>query len=244
MNNQSSENLALLKRTADGDKEARDALVINNMGLVYSIVRRFDNRGFEREDLIQIGSIGLIRAAERFNLSFGVQFSTYAVPMIMGEIKRFIRDDGIIKVSRHLKETAIAAAQIKKETENLYGREASVAEIAAKLSVTPEELASAIDSQLPPHSIYATYENSKDSKTIADKLESTDDEISRMLGKVFLEELLINLTDRDKTLIYLRYFKQKTQAETAVYLKISQVQVSRLEKKILIKLRQNANDKE
>ena len=128
--NDFSDNDALLVSAAQGDLNARNTLVTNNMGLVYSVVKRFGGRGFESEDLIQIGAIGLIRAAERFDMSYGVKFSTYAIPMIIGEIKRFIRDDGIIKVSRSLKETAAAAAAVKKRIEDREGREATVTEIA------------------------------------------------------------------------------------------------------------------
>lgn len=238
-----SENTELLKRAADGDKSARDELVLNNMGLVYSVVKRFGGRGYERDDLIQIGSIGLIRAAERFDLSFGVQFSTYAIPMIIGEIKRFIRDDGIIKVSRSLKETAAAAARARKDIEASAGREATVGEIAERIGVTPEELASAIDSQQPPQSIYAAADNGmSEFKTLADKIESKGNEIEHMLGRVLVEELIKSLSSRDKMIVDMRYFKNKTQAETAKMLGISQVQVSRLEKKILLNLRSGVKE--
>lgn len=238
-----AENAVLLKRAADGDRGARDELILNNMGLVYSVVKRFCGRGYEKEDLTQIGSIGLIRAAERFDTSFGVQFSTYAIPMIIGEIKRFIRDDGIIKVSRSLKETAAAAAKIRKKIEDSAGREATVTEIAERLGISPEELAAAIDSQQPPQSIYASVDNgTSEGKTLADKIESNGNEIEHMLSKVLVKQLTDSLSERDKTIVNMRYFEHKTQTETANALGISQVQVSRLEKKILINLRKDIKE--
>ena len=146
-------NSSLLQKAADGDESAREELITRNMGLVHSVVRRFIGRGHETEDLFQIGCIGLIRAVERFDPSFGVQFSTYAVPMIIGEIKRFIRDDGIIKVSRSLKTIAAQAAQIRDRVTKDTGREPSVSELASELGISPAELAAAIDSQQPPQSL-------------------------------------------------------------------------------------------
>lgn len=237
------DNEALLKKAAEGDRAARDRVIVNNMGLVYSVVKRFIGRGYERDDLIQIGSIGLIRAVERFDAGFGVKFSTYAVPMIIGEIKRFIRDDGIIKVSRSLKETATTAAGVAAEIENETGREATLAEIALRMDISAAELAVAIDSRRPPRSIYSPVDlGDGEGKTIGDKIECERDEIGHMLKKLLIEELTAELDDRERTIVNMRYFRHKTQTETAQKLGISQVQVSRLEKKILLRLRRKAEE--
>lgn len=241
--NDFSENDALLASAAQGDLDARNALVINNMGLVYSVVKRFGGRGYETEDLIQIGSIGLIRAAERFDVSYGVKFSTYAIPMIIGEIKRFIRDDGIIKVSRSLKETAAAAAAVKKRIEDKEGREATLAEIAAEMDVSAAELSTALNSQVAPCSIYAAADDGNaESRPLVDKIEESDNKISRAIDKIVIQQLIADLDDRDKDIVTMRYFCHKTQEQVAQKLGISQVQVSRLEKKILSRLRNKLGD--
>lgn len=233
-----AENAELLKKAAGGDVEARDELIVRNMGLVSSVVRRFSGRGFEADDLFQIGCVGLIRAAERFDSSFGVQFSTYAVPMIIGEIKRFIRDDGIIKVSRGLKEIAYRAAQIKDKKIKETGQEPTVAEIAEEIGVSSAELAAALDSQLKPQSIYMTTdEKDGEGRTLLEKIESPDDEVGKMLDRVLIRQIMGELDEREKLIVTLRYFERNTQAQVAEFLGISQVQVSRLEKKILLKMR-------
>ncbi len=233
-----ADNAMLLERAAGGDETARNQLIEQNLGLVKSIVRRFLGRGHEAEDLFQIGCIGLIRAAERFDSGFGVKFSTYAVPMIIGEIKRFIRDDGIIKVSRSLKETATNALRIKERITNETGREPSLLEIATELNIPVSELATAFDAQVKPESLYVTMDDGKgESKPLLERIESKEDEVSRMLDRVTISSALEDFPQREKEIVYLRYFRQKTQAEVAKKLNISQVQVSRLEKKILLKLR-------
>ena len=233
--NDFSDNDALLVSAAQGDLNARNTLVTNNMGLVYSVVKRFGGRGFESEDLIQIGAIGLIRAAERFDMSYGVKFSTYAIPMIIGEIKRFIRDDGIIKVSRSLKETAAAAAAVKKRIE---GREATVTEIAKEMNISAAELSAALNSQVAPCSIYAAADDGTgEGKALVDKIEEGENQISRATDKIVIRQLIADLDERDGEIVKMRYFCHKTQEQVAQKLGISQVQVSRLEKKILAKLR-------
>lgn len=237
-NNRFADNGKLIKAAAGGDSAARDELILNNMGLVYSVVKRFLGRGYETEDLIQIGSIGLIRAAERFDTSFGVRFSTYAVPMIIGEIKRFIRDDGIIKVSRSLKDTAANAARIKADIENKEAREATVAEIAERLNISAAELSAALDSQQQPCSLYThTDDGNGEGKALIDKLEREDSPVDDMLNKITVRELIDGLGERDREIILQRFYGRQTQAQVAERLGISQVQVSRLEKKILKKLR-------
>lgn len=234
-----ADNAELLRRAADGDEDARSKLVTQNMGLVHSVVRRFLNRGHEAEDLFQIGCIGLIRAAERFDAGFGVQFSTYAVPMIIGEIKRFIRDDGIIKVSRSLKDTAVRAMRVKESMIRATGREPSVAEIADEMGMSSAELAAALEAQVKPESLYMTADDgNSESRQLIDRIESRTDEVGDMLNRLLVQQTVEELDDRDKTIVYLRYFRQKTQAQVAAKLGISQVQVSRLEKKILLKMRE------
>ena len=236
--NDFSDNDALLVSAAQGDLNARNTLVTNNMGLVYSVVKRFGGRGFESEDLIQIGAIGLIRAAERFDMSYGVKFSTYAIPMIIGEIKRFIRDDGIIKVSRSLKETAAAAAAVKKRIEDSEGREATVTEIAKEMNISAAELSAALNSQVAPCSIYAAADDGTgEGKALVDKIEEGENQISRATDKIVIRQLIADLDERDGEIVKMRYFCHKTQEQVAQKLGISQVQVSRLEKKILAKLR-------
>ncbi len=233
-----ADNAMLLERAAGGDESARNQLIEQNLGLVKSIVRRFLGRGHEAEDLFQIGCIGLIRAAERFDSSFGVKFSTYAVPMIMGEIKRFIRDDGIIKVSRSLKETATNALKIKERIINETGREPALSEIAKELKISVTDLATAFEAQVKPESLYITMDDGKgESKPLVEKIESKEDDVGRMIDRVTISSALESFPQREKEIVYLRYFRQKTQAEVAKKLNISQVQVSRLEKKILLKLR-------
>lgn len=238
-----SENEELLKKVADGDEVAREELIVRNMGLVHSVVKRFVGRGYDIDDLTQIGSIGLIRAAERFNAEFGVKFSTYAIPMIIGEIKRFIRDDGMIKVSRGLKETAIKAMSVKERLCANTGCEPSIAEIAAEIGISAADLAVAMESQVRPQSIYASADDgTSEMNPLIDKIESKRDEIGDMVNKVTLRQMICELKERDKKIVYMRYFKMKTQAQTAEMLGISQVQVSRLEKKILAEMRKKLCD--
>lgn len=232
------DNEVLLKKARAGDLKARDKVITNNLGLVYSIVRRFLNRGYEEEDLVQIGSIGLIRAAEKFDLSFNVKFSTYAVPMIIGEIKRFLRDDGIIKVSRSLKETAANAAVVKFEIEKEKGTEATVKEIADKMGISAEELSNALESQRPMFSIYAKIDDGNgEGKSLIEKLESIENPMDKAVDRLTVQSLMEELEPRDKEIVRQRYFEGKTQIQIAEKMGISQVQVSRLEKKILQKMR-------
>lgn len=229
----------IIKRIEAGDDTARDELITNNINLVHSVVRRFVGRGFEIEDLVQIGCVGLVRAARRFDVGFGVQFSTYAVPMIIGEIKRFIRDDGIIKVSRSLKTIAANAIRIKESALKNTGIEPSVNEIAKKLGISPQELATALDSQMPPCSIYSALDNgSGEGRLLIESIESEEDMETESVNRLSLQEALKSFDERENTIIRLRYFENKTQTQVAESLGISQVQVSRLEKKILIKMRE------
>lgn len=231
------DNSLLIQRVAIGDEDAKNELILQNMGLVHSIVRRFLGRGHESEDLFQIGCIGLIQAAKRFDPEYGVKFSTYAVPMIMGEIKRFIRDDGIIRVSRSIKETAVKAMKASEQLRLKSGREPSVAEIANALDISAAELAAALESQVAPQSLYIQAEDGE-GKALIDKLESDEDKFADLLDKLTINQAMQDFADREKLIIYLRYYRLETQACVAKKLGISQVQVSRLEKKILGKLRE------
>ena len=229
----------LLNAAKGGDLSAQNKIVEENVGLVRSVVKRFLNRGHEADDLFQIGCIGLIKAIQKFDLGFNVKFSTYAVPMIMGEIKRFIRDDGIIKVSRSLKELAIKAMSLQESIRKESDREPSVKEMAEKLGVTPEELAMALDAGMKPESLYATpMDDGKEGKSLIDRIESGIDHESEIVDRILVRELLNNFGEREQKIIILRYFKQKTQSQIAAQLGISQVQVSRIEKKVLNTMRE------
>lgn len=236
--NHTTDNALLLRRLKEGDESAKNELVSQNMGLVHSVVKRFSGRGCEVEDLTQIGAIGLIRAAERFDTSYNVKFSTYAIPMIIGEIKRFLRDDGIIKVSRSIKEIGIKAERVREKIIFETGKEPTITEISKRLDISPSELSLAIEAKSPPQSIDAKYDcGDGEGSAVIDRLESEKDEIATMIDKVSLRQIITELDERDREIIKLRYFVGITQSETAVRLGISQVQVSRLEKKILKSMR-------
>ncbi|WLV23485.1 RNA polymerase sporulation sigma factor SigF [Aciduricibacillus chroicocephali] len=228
-----------IQLSQEGDREARDLLVERNVRLVWSVVQRFINRGYEPDDLFQIGSIGLIKSIDKFDLSYDVRFSTYAVPMIIGEIQRFIRDDGTIKVSRSLKETGNKIRRKKDELTKELGRSPTITEIATALELPPEDIIQAQEAARAPQSIHETvYENDGDPITLLDQIADKD---TNWFDKLTLHEAIKELNERERLIVYLRYFKDQTQSEVAARLGISQVQVSRLEKKILqdIKLSMN-----
>ena len=229
--------LILLAR--EGDRRARSILVENNIGLVWSIVRRFQNRGHETEDLFQIGCIGLIKAINKFDTSFDVRFSTYAVPMIIGEIKRFLRDDGIIKVSRSLKEVSNKVRITKEILIRELGREPSVSVLAQRLDIPMEELVMAMEAGHSPESLFSPIsEGDSSSLLLIDKInDSCNDDEMDIIDRIALREIMDTLKPRERQIIILRYFKEKTQVQIARMLGISQVQVSRIEKKILEDIR-------
>lgn len=233
------ETIELIKRSRAGDKLAREQVINNNMALVYSIVRRFGGRGYDMEDLGQIGAIGLIKAVDNFDLSYDVKFSTYAVPLITGEIKRFLRDDGMVKVSRSLKENGW---KVKKKAEELsakLGREATMEELSAATELTKEDIVMALEAGSEVESLHKTVFRKEGSEiSLMDRIPSERDESEGVLNRLLLDQLLRELTDRERELIEMRYFKEKTQAQTAEALSMSQVQVSRLEKKILHSMRE------
>ena len=229
----------LLQLAAKGDRNAQDLLVQQNTGLVHSVVRRFAGRGHETEDLFQVGCIGLIKAVQKFDCSYGVKFSTYAVPMIMGEIKRFIRDDGIIKVSRSLKETAAKAMAVKEQLTCQNGVEPTLKEIADRLEISPAELSTAMEAGIKPESLYAVSDDgSRENRPLIERLENETDYEAEIVNKLVLRQLLSEFGEREQKIICMRYFKQKTQTQIAEMLGISQVQVSRIEKKLLMKMRE------
>lgn len=231
--------LALLEQVHRGDKAAREMLVEENMGLVFTVARRFGGRGCEMEDLIQLGSIGLIKAVDKFDSSYEVRFSTYAVPLIAGEIRRFLRDDGMIKVSRSLKETAAAVYGTREKLEHKMGREPTVEELEQTLGIPREELILAMESAAQVESIYRpVYQKDGNPVLLMDRIEEKDQANERVLNGMLLKQLLSELEVQERTLIEMRYFEECTQMETARKLGISQVQVSRLEKKILKKMRE------
>lgn len=231
--------IALIERSHKGDKEARDMLVEENLGLVWSIVKRFSGRGHEMDDLFQIGSIGLLKAIDKFDTSYDVKFSTYAVPMIAGEIKRFLRDDGMIKVSRTLKETANKARHTRELLNNRMGREPTIDEIAKEIGMGLEELVLALESSAEVESLYKTiYQGDGSDIYLIDKLEEETNQNEKLLSKMMVQDVMSDLNEKERKLIYMRYFLDKTQTEIANELGISQVQVSRLERKILQSLRE------
>lgn len=231
-----------IRRAHLGDKEARDLLVTENMGLVWSIVRRFSNRGYELEDLFQIGSIGLMKAIDKFDLEMDVKFSTYAVPMITGEIRRFLRDDGMIKVSRPLKELAMKAGMARERLEYTLGREPTINEIANEVGVSREEVAASFEAGAEVESIYRPL-NSEDESggLLIDKLSVNNTEQESLIDRIVLTDMIKRLEPQEQQIIFARYFENKTQSSIADSLGISQVQVSRLEKRILKELRKKLN---
>lgn len=232
------ETLALIERIHEGDKEARERFVEENMGLVYTVVRRFLGRGCDREDLVQIGCIGLLKAIDKFDTSFEVRFSTYAVPMIVGEIKRFLRDDGILKVSRSIKENQYKIYKVKEEMEKRLGREPDIGELSKEMNMPVEELAMTMEAAADVDSIYKTvYQGEGTDLLLLDRIPEKEDCHQKLLNKIFLEEILGKLEPEERQLIGLRYFRDMTQMDVAGKMGISQVQVSRMEKRILKKLR-------
>lgn len=236
--------MTLITDAKAGDKHAQSVLVEKNVGLVWSIVKRFQNRGYETDDLFQIGSIGLIKAINKFDTSYDVKFSTYAVPMIIGEIKRFIRDDGIIKVSRSLKEISSKARITKEIMSKELGREPSINEISQRMNISSEELVMALEAGCTPESLYSTIGEGDNSPILLiDRLDADNNTEVDLIDKIAIRQILDTLDARERQIIVLRYFKEKTQVQIAKMLGISQVQVSRIEKKILkdIKYKMIAN---
>ena len=251
------ETSVLIARSQAGEKEAREVLIEKNLGLVHHIVRRFAGRGYELEDLFQIGTIGLMKAIDKFDLKLGVRFSTYAVPMIAGEIKRFLRDDGPVKVSRTIKENGMKIAVARQRFQTAEGREPTLQELSEQTGLSREEIVIAMEASASVESIYsAVYQEDGSEIYLVDKvvrgergsvgsslglgMGGEDAEKEKLLNHMLLKQLLDSLNPQEKNLIRMRYFQNKTKMEVAAGLGVSQVQVSRLEKKILRSLRERA----
>lgn len=254
----------LIKKAQSGDKKAREVLIENNLGLVHHIVKRFLGRGYDAEDLFQIGSIGLIKAIDKFNLDYDVRFSTYAVPMITGEIKRFLRDDGMVKVSRTLKENGWKIRQASAQLAHTLGREPTLSEIEKETGIAMEDIVMAMEANVEVESIYkSVYQSDGSEIYLLDQVAGMsgggigrmgtagldnsgghnyagaceDYEKEKVLNHMLLTQVMDSLEENERELIYLRYFQDQTQTEVAKRMGVSQVQVSRMEKKILVRLR-------
>lgn len=232
------ETIELIRKSRAGDKLAREQVIKQNMPLVYSIVRRFTGRGYDAEDLGQIGAIGLIKAVDNFDLSYEVRFSTYAVPLIAGEIKRFMRDDGMIRVSRSLKENGWRIRRAAEKIAGSHGREATLPELCEATGLGREEVVMAMEAANEVESLHKTVFQKEGSEIhLMDRIPSGTDESEKVLNRILLEQLLTELSEKERELIKMRYFDEKTQAQVAGVLSMSQVQVSRMEKKILHAMR-------
>lgn len=235
------EDRELFLRAQLGEREAKEQLFQKNAGLIHHVVKRFVNRsGVEAEDLFQIGAMGLLKAIEKFDTEYGVCFSTYAVPLIMGEIRRFLRDDGMIKVSRSIKENGRKIRQIQEEMLQRSGRDPTLAELSKESGMSVEDIVSALDSGREVESIYKTMYESDGSEVLLVDMLGQEGESERVVNRILLEKLIGGLDDREKSLIRLRYFENKTQVQAADDLGMSQVQVSRMEKRVLLRLRREA----
>lgn len=225
-------NIVDIKKAQSGDEIAFENLVNNNKGLIWNIVKRFTGRGYETDDLYQIGCLGFVKAIKKFDTNFDVQLSTYAVPYILGEIKRFLRDDGIVRVSRSIKELGIKIRQLQSQ----YDYDIDINTIAKKLKTSKEEVALAIDAVAPIQSIYQE-EAGTEGRLLIDKISSKKDEEAIITNKIAIKQLIQGLEAREQEVILLRFYKDKTQVQVGKILGISQVQVSRIEKKVLSKMK-------
>ena len=229
----------LIRQSQAGEMQAKEQLMIIHSGLIWNVVRRFIGRGVELEDLYQIGAIGLIRAIDKFDFSYDVKFSTYAVPLISGEIKRFLRDDGMIKISRNLKENQWKIKRAMEQFAHEHGREATVEELSEILELEPEEIVLSMEAAVEIESMdQKVFRGDGKEISLKERIPDEKNEEEELLDKLFLEQLMEGLDKRDKELIILRYFENKTQTQVAEILGISQVQVSILEKKILRRMKE------
>ena len=234
----------LLKKAQAGDAEARERLINCNLRLVFNLVQRFSNRGYEIEDLFQIGTIGLIKAIDKFDPSYNVKFSTYAVPMIVGEIRRFLRDDNPVKVSRSLKETAYKVNKYREILQKELGREPKISEIAEVLDLDVEDIVTALESVQTPTSIHETlYQDDGDPIYVLDQLTKDTEEEPPWFDKLALKEVLAKLPLKEREVLILRFFQDKTQSEVAEVVGLSQVQVSRIERQALKRIKKLLEDK-
>lgn len=228
-----------IKKAQEGDKFEMERLIRQNSGLIWSIVKRFSGRGFELEDLYQIGCVGLIKSIKRFDTSFDVKLSTYTVPYVLGEIKRHIRDNGAIKVSRSIKELQVKIKQLQEEYKNKNEEDITIEELSKKLKISKEDIAIALEASRPVESIDNTHKSEKGEKSISliEKISTEDNYEDIITNKIALKDAISKLEPKDRKIIMLRFFKEKTQSEVAKILGVSQVQVSRAEKKILQKMK-------
>lgn len=232
-----SEKTELLKKIAEGDMKAREELINGNLRLVLSVIQKFSGRGENPDDLFQVGCIGLIKAIDNFSLDFGVKFSTYAVPMILGELKRFLRDGSQIRVSRSLRDIAYKAMKAKEKLIGEMNREPTIEEIAKEVGVKREEVVIALEAISEPISLYEpVFSDSGDTIYVLDQIGDNNDD-TNWLNEIALKEAITNLGDREKRILNLRFFQGKTQVEVADEIGISQAQVSRLEKGALNKIK-------
>lgn len=234
------ETLELIRSAQMGDRSACEELVTKNSPLIKSVIRRYKNKGVEYDDLYQLGCVGFIKAVRNFSTQYEVRFSTYAVPMIAGEVKRFLRDDGPIKVSRGTKTTAIKIARFVEEYKRDRGESPTIETIAAQFEIEPQEAVFIMGSGKHPVSIYEKTDDDS-SRSLLDKLQTGENDEEK-LDRMMLKQVIGELPPRDKKIILLRYFADKTQSEVARALNVSQVQISRLESKILVKLREHFAD--
>lgn len=230
--------LLLIERAKNGDQEALQTLTIENSPLIKSIIKRYIGKGIEYDDLFQLGSMGFIKAVKNFDTSFNVKFSTYVVPMIIGEIKRFMRDDGTIKVSRSIKSTNVQINRYIESYMKEKGDKPSIEQIAKHFEMDSQEIVFIMDSARMPISLYTPFEDGENKSLLLIDRYAQDNSDEEMFENIALKDALKNLEERDKMIILMRYFRDKTQSEIAKELNISQVQVSRLEMKILNKMRE------
>lgn len=231
-----TDNAILLEEIHNGKTEAENEIIKNNIGLVAGIAKRYFNRGYDCEEIIQVGSVGLLKAARKFDKSFNVQFSTYAVPMIIGEIKRFIRDDGIIKVSRTHKTNAMKAWYAQEKLTQKLNRTPTVSELSDECGISKEEIIEAMEATAPVESINCRTSNDDDDREFLERIGTVEDE-GRIINRVVIKESMGVLKQKEREVVVLRYFSDKTQSQTAKIIGVSQVQVSRLEKAALAKLK-------
>ena len=233
-----NETLLLIEKAQSGDKDAKEVLVKENEPLIKSVIKRFYNRNIESDDLYQLGCIGFIKAISRFDKNFNVKFSTYAVPMIAGEIKRFLRDDGYVKISRAVKTLAIQINKYIQEEKTTKNVTPTIDDISKKFNIEEQEVVFIMESLVAPLSLSSPFEeNNSRSQSLIDKIVLDDNLNEELLNNMLLKETIKNLDERDKTVILLRYFQDKTQSEIAKELNVSQVQVSRIENRIIEKIR-------
>ena len=234
-----SEKIELLRKAHNGDKQARDELINGNLRLVLSVIQRFSNRGENMDDLFQVGVIGLIKAIDNFNLDLDVRFSTYAVPMCIGEIRRYLRDDNAVRVSRSMRDTAYKAMQVKERLTNEYGKEPTVEQIANELGMKKSDVVLALEAIVEPVSLYEpVYSDGGDTIYVMDQVGDSNTD-SDWIDEIMIKDELKNLEPREHRILYMRFMQGKTQMETAEEIGISQAQVSRLEKNALRRIKEH-----